>query len=503
VANQTRVDAYDRVVEAALEAARLAGLYVIVRIQDSVDRRLTLVDGGVERQRTTTLAGLGVHAFTQDGAVGFASVDDLRPESARDAVRHAGQLGWAARELGAARSMAPFGLGGIGRARLADTLPRPSDPGVSGGSGDLIQRLIDAQSDLPEIAVGAERTVRTTYHVVDEQWRIARSDGTDLSFGTPHAVTRHELSGRLDGALVRASAAVSGLDGSVIVSGEALAKVERRLRRSVRNAISAHGAAPPVAGSYRLVLEPALAKGLAHEAIGHLCESDVDGSVLMRQGRLRLGEQLARPSVSVVDGPLAGDYVQQPVSANGVPRATVRLVDRGVLRGGLGDPFSHAEAGIPDASACRAASFRDRPTPRMTNIRIEIADAAPLNVDPDLLTADDVALALRRPGLLDRRKPTLYLTGYRGGQAHPRRGDFVFGAGAAYDLTEGGAPRGPVSFSGLAERALASIVAGVGPLCTDAIGTCGKDGSQVTSSGGSHALLVLDPDPDLVITAAS
>ena len=79
----------------------------------------------------------------------------------------------------------------------------------------------------------------------------------------------------------------------------------------------------------------------------------------------------------------------------------------------------------------------------------------------------------------------------------------MFGADAAYDLSDGLTPRGPASFSGLAERALAAIVAGVGPLCTDAIGTCSKDGSRVSSSGGSHALLVLDPDPDLVVTAAT
>lgn len=498
-----RVDAYDRVVEAALVAARAASLYVIVRIQDSVDRRLTLVDGGVERQRTTTLSGLGVHAFTQDGAVGFASVDDLRPEAARDAVQRAGVMARAARELGAARSMAPFGLTSAGRARLLETLPWPGNVDTSGGSGDLVQTLIDAQTDFSTIALGAERTIRMSHHVVDEQWRIARSDGTDLSFATPHAVTRCDLAGRLDRTLARASAAVSGLDSSVTASAEALARLMRRLRRSARDAVAAHGATPPPAGSYRLVLEPALAKGLAHEAIGHLCESDVDGSVLMRKGRLRLGDQLARSTVSVVDGPLPGEYVQQAISANGLPRDAVRLVDSGVLRDGLGDLFSHVEAGIVDASACRAASFRDRPTPRMTNIRIEIGDAAPLEVDPDQLTPDDAAAALRRVGLLDRGQPTLYLTGYRGGQAHPRRGDFVFGASAAYDLVNGGAAYGPVSFSGLAERALASIVAGIGPLCTDAIGTCGKDGSRVTSSGGSHALLVLDPDPDLVITAAS
>jgi predicted Zn-dependent protease len=139
----------------------------------------------------------------------------------------------------------------------------------------------------------------------------------------------------------------------------------------------------------------------------------------------------------------------------------------------------------------------------MTNIRIEIADASPLDVDPDDLTPDDVASALRRAGLLDNGQPTLYLTGYRGGQAHPRRGDFVFGTDAAYALHDGCTPYGPATFSGLAESALAAIVTGLGPLCTDAIGTCSKDGSAVSSSGGSHALLVLDPDPGLIVSAAS
>ena len=86
--------------------------------------------------------------------------------------------------------------------------------------------------------------------------------------------------------------------------------------------------------------------------------------------------------------------------------------------------------------------------------------------------------------------------------AHARRGDFAFGADAAFDLSAGGKPYGPASFTGLAERALVAMVAGVGPLCTDAQGTCGKDGSAVSSSGGSHALLVIDADPDLVVSAA-
>jgi TldD protein len=222
----------------------------------------------------------------------------------------------------------------------------------------------------------------------------------------------------------------------------------------------------------------------------------------MRRRRLRIGERLARDTVTIVDGPLPGDYAAQPFSANGAPRETVTLIDRGVLANGLGDPFTPDESGITSRSACRAASFRDRPSPRMTNIRIEVAGAAELSVEPELLTAEAAAETLHHAGLLERGQPTLFLRGYRGGQAHPRRGDFIFAADAAFDLGEAGAPRSAVSFSGLAERALAAIVAGFGPLSVGVAGTCQKNGSGVSSSGGSHTLLVLDSDPELVVTAA-
>jgi TldD protein len=494
-----RVARYDDAVEAALATARRRGVWLILRIQDAVERRFVVVDGGVERQRTTGSAGIGLHVLTPDGSVGFASVDDVGPEAAAEAVRRASDLAEAARAFEAERLSLPFeALSG----------ERPQLDPAAGGPASWIgpepaRSLVAAQEAIVDVEVGTGRTVRTTHHVVDEEWRVVRSDGCDLSFATPRALTRHELSGRLVGRLVRAAATVSGLDAAATLSASALCRLGRRARGAASQATETVGAPAPRAGSYRLVLGHALAKGLAHEAIGHLCESDVDGSVLMRHGRLRLGERLARETVSVVDGPLPGDYVQQPVSANGVPRQTVALVERGVLSGGLGDLFSAGRAGIPVTGACRAASFRDRPTPRMTNIRIEIADAAPLAVDPDELRPEDVAAALRRAGLLDPKQPTLYLTGYRGGQAHPRRGDFVFGADAAYELTDGVAPRGPASFTGLAERALAAIVAGIGPLCTDAMGRCSKDGSYVSSSGGSHALLVLEPDHDLIVSAAS
>lgn len=492
-----RVSGLDIVVDAALDAARAAGVAAIVRLQDAAERRIVVADGAVERQRTSHRRGLAVHVFTAEGHAGFASTDELTPAGARAAVRDAASLACAAGRAGGEPSTAVWALAEPGRREvvpvyrsLADTPPEWQ-----------ARALLAAQALLAEPPLGPAVSLRTTHHAVDDEWRVARTDGADVAFAMPRAFVRHDLTVRRGEAVGRASVALSGPDACAVLAEDRLGTLARRGRLAAGHAVAAATAPPPPAGSWRLVLDHALAKGLAHEAIGHLCESDVDGSALMRGGRLRLGERLARPSISVVDGPLPGDYAWQPVSANGLDRQTVALVDNGVLAAGLGDLFSAAQAGVAVSGACRAASFRDRPMPRMTNIRIVDADAASLDADPELLTPEDVAAALRRLGLLERGGRTLYLTGYAGGQAHPRRGDFVFGAGCVFDLGEGGAPRRAATFSGLAERALAAIYRGIGPLRTDAIGTCGKDGSIVTSSGGSHALLVLDPDPDLVISA--
>ena len=55
----------------------------------------------------------------------------------------------------------------------------------------------------------------------------------------------------------------------------------------------------------------------------------------------------------------------------------------------------------------------------------------------------------------------------------------------------------PAMFTGSMFGALESIREVFGPLRLDAIGTCGKWGQQVPSSGGSHYFLVLDPHPDV------
>ncbi len=254
-------------------------------------------------------------------------------------------------------------------------------------------------------------------------------------------------------------------------------------------------------GNYKLVIDYALAKGLAHEAFGHASESDgMDTSILGRDGKMRLGEKMGAEIVSITDGPILGDYAYQPVSANGMPRQTVEIMKDGVLVAGLGDLFSAGRAGVPITGAERIESYRNLPIPRMSNIRITVKDPLPFETPFEEITPPELRGRLIQAGFMKEGEEVLYLAGYTGGQVMPKEGDFVFNCVAIYDLSR---PEPllyqPAIFSGKILSALKSIMGGMGELHLDAQGQCGKGGQSVPSSGGSHSFIILDRNENVFI----
>src|SRR5207247_4113100 len=80
-------------------------------------------------------------------------------------------------------------------------------------------------------------------------------------------------------------------------------------------ALGLRGAGRYPAGTYPLLIDYALAKGLAHEAFGHAAEADsFRSSVLAREGRIRSGERVGREIVSVIDEPVPGDHADHPMA---------------------------------------------------------------------------------------------------------------------------------------------------------------------------------------------
>lgn len=489
-----RVDAAQNLVDAAKEAAKQMGIGFILRIQDKKETMVNINNGATEEIATTSLRGMGVQVFSADGYSGFASSDRVNPDEVKTLLDQAMRLADKVKAVAGEKNQAVFGLSPHKERRLLSL----KNPYGSLSLNAIEERLIRMNRELS--AVDPRLSVRTVFRVVDEEWRIARQDGTDTSFTTPRSFIYNSFTAKDEGNTATTYSNLPGSDLSVLVEEENTAKLRKKSVQAAKLALALLTAGTVKSGSYKLVIDYALAKGLAHEAFGHAAETDgMESSILGQEGRMRLGMKVAAPLLSIIDGPVEGDYSYQPISANGIVRQEVRIVDGGVLRAGLADLFSAAAAGVGVTGAGRVESCHHLPLARMTNIRIELSDFIRVTEDFEDITPERLYRILMDNGLIKEGEEVLYLTGFQGGQVNPAFGDFVFNCSGIYKLGPEPVLYRPAIFSGGILTALQSVRAGIGPLKIDAMGTCGKMMQGVPSSGGSHYFLLLDRNPEITI----
>jgi TldD protein len=478
-------------VRSVLAEARGFDGYIIVRAQSRREWSMRLSNGRFERVSTGWDSGLGVQAFTPSGASGLATSDVLVGGVGQRLVEKAIRLARRNEALGTKPN------------RQIWEVPQVQAEGVNPAQKffgeiplvELEERVMSLHSRLRERF--PEGVWQTSYRQVEEEWCIGRTDGTLVSFVVPRAVLMHQGTVRDQGRAQSALIHRSGMDATVLLEESGDHSLERKAMDRAEFARAVCAAPHLPSGHYPLIIDYGLAKGLAHEAFGHAVESDhMKESVLGEEGKLRKGLRVARSGISIVDGPLVGDWAYQPYSANGLLRQTVTIVRDGILEAGLGDIFSAEEAGMPVVGAGRAESYRHIPLPRMSNIRLLVERLIPLTPAEHLL--DEVKVVrdtLLQHGELVEGVKNLLLLGYRGGQVNPKTGDFVFQCDGIIDVADPDLPiYQPSIFSGKILSALEAIRAGLGEGHYDAIGTCGKGGQSVPSSGGSHRYLLMDAD---------
>jgi len=255
-------------------------------------------------------------------------------------------------------------------------------------------------------------------------------------------------------------------------------------------------------GSYRILIDAHLTGGLVHEAFGHAAESDAvyRGSILSDKGCFRRGMRVGPEKISIVDGPLDYDWGDQPFSADGFPRRTVTIVERGVLKEALADAFTARPIGAEPAGAERVQGYAFVPIPRMSNIRLEIEDCLPWECDFEDLSAQQLYHFLLQNHVVEPAEEVLFLSGYRGGQVNSTSGDFVFNCSLMFRLKNGQATLcAPTIFSGNIFAVLDSIRLGIGRRHLNRSGMCGKQGQKVPTSGGGPLFTLIDPHPDIRI----
>lgn len=470
--------------------ARAAGVMLIWRAQARTIQRIVVRNGVSESTTISSGSGHGVQVVTPGGHTALAARDDLRPEPALDLLARVIRTASEGAALGLERHVLPDLPVVRGRAEAAD-------PAAFAGLSLERQasRLAELEGEIAARAPGPRLSI--SFRAELDAWRIQRSDGTDVAFAMPRCTLGMRATGGAGGSRHGVSATVWSASPRLLDDETTVALFLRRAERAARLARELPDAPAHPAGSYPLVIDYALAKGLAHEAFGHASEADgFRSSVLARDGRFRVGEQVGADHVSIIDEPVANDHAWQPYSANGLPRERAVLVDHGRLRDGLSDPWSAGPGGVRLTAAARAESYASPPMPRMTNIRIECDQPLAAAGEFDDYDPERVRELLDRAGVLRRHPRMVYLSGYSGGQVNATSGDFVFNCKAIHVI----GPREialhrPAIFSGSMIGALHAVREAFGPLRLDAIGYCGKWGQSVPSSGGSHYFLVLDPDP--------
>jgi TldD protein len=445
-----------------------------------------LKSGVVEEVATSSGSGHGVHAITDDGRTALGSRDDFLPEPA---------LALLERTIAAAGAGQALGVPGNEVAAMERIEARAIPDGI--GAFDeldltaVARRLGELEREIAGRVPGV--VLSLAYQADLDGWRIVRSDGSDVLFAMPRCVVRIAASSAGD-ARHTVGAAVASPHPSLLDDPSTIATFLARAEAAARLAALLPDAPSHPAGSFPLVIDYALAKGLAHEAFGHASEADgFRSSILAIDGRFRAGEVVGASHVSIVDEPKSGDHAWQPFSASGGRRLRATIVDRGRLGDALTDPWSSARSGARLTHADRAESFRAAPLPRMSNIRIEVDGPLPAPGQFEDYGPEEVRELIAAAGVFARHPKVVFLSGYSGGQVNPATGDFVFNCKAIYVLDASGATlHKPAIFSGSMFGALKSIREGFGPLLLDAIGTCGKWGQNVPSSGGSHYFLTLD-----------
>ncbi|MBA7605336.1 hypothetical protein ES703_12467 [subsurface metagenome] len=246
--------------------------------------------------------------------------------------------------------------------------------------------------------------------------------------------------------------------------------LHQEVKEAAQRAVALLSAPQFKGGEYTVVLDPVLAGVFAHEAFGHLSESDF----VYENDRLKdimvLGRRFGGKHLNIVDGALIpglrGSYKYDD---EGVPATRTYLIKEGVLVGRLHSRQTAAKMGEEPTGNARALNYRHPPPFRMTNTLIE-----PQNVSFEDMIADI------REGV--------YVKNWYGGMTSMEM--FTFSAGEAYMIRNGKVAEllRPVVLTGNVFTTLENIDAIGNDLEMNQGGGCGKGAQSPlpVSNGSPH-----------------
>jgi TldD protein len=437
-----------------LEAAvrGLGADYTEVRFEEAEATRIAYRGRDLDDIGRTRSAGGCVRALVRGGwgFVSFNGLDDL-PARARLAVEQA---------RAAAADETHWTPGEPVRAVVRPAIKRdPRTVGLAEKKA-ILDRHVDLIWSQPKIQTATLRyadSAKTVYFANSEGAAIEQSR-IDLAYGGS-AMAR-------DGDDVQQGV----LSVGALNDFSLMERLDDKVREMAEKAVAFLDAPYAEGGEYTVVLDPVLAGVFAHEAFGHLSESDF----LYENPRMRelmaLGRRFGGKHLNIVDGAavpgLRGSFAYDD---EGTPARRTDLIREGVLVGRLHSRETAAVMGERPTGNARAIDYRHPPIVRMTNTFIE-----PGEVSFEEMIADI--------------KLGIYAKNWYGGTTTMEQ--FTFSAGEAYMIRDGTVAEliRPVVLSGNLFTTLENLDMVGNDLSMSEGGGCGKGGQSPlpVSDGGPH-----------------
>lgn len=474
-------------------------VYTIIRLQYKRNGRVIYKNSRLDTVSESEMEGVGVQLFTRDGESVIGSSNEVTEDEVRALLDRSlkvlrssgGQIEGKNKEI--------WSVPKFNERRIVET-PFSLD---EVGFDTIKEKLLEHHKVMATVDESYEGDLSLTSFVacIEEEWRIVRGDGSSVHWNVPRCMLFDSFTVRRGGGASATRANYHERDLRVLLDPKHLEEYRASAYRFRRMAYDLRGAPRIKGGQYKIVIDPALAKGLAHEAFGHAAESDAIRfhSILGENEKFRVGLPVCDEKISIVDSSVEGDWAYAPFSSNGLPRESVSIIDKGILKASLADVYSAREIGCDITGASRLESYGDVPIPRMSNIRLEISDPLPWD-NPNDRAPEKLHRYLKDRELINSDEEVLYLSGYRGGQVNPKLGDYVFNCQAIYKFHGGETTlHQPGLFSGKVLETLESIKLGIGPNSIHHSGTCGKAGQGVPSSGGGPLFTIIDKHPAIHI----
>ena len=326
------------------------------------------------------------------------------------------------------------------------------------------KQLLDEYNDII-LSSPSIQSSNISYRDAKRKVFFANSEGSYIEQEKPDLSLRLNAIARANNEVRQAGLSLGSRGDFVAIEG-----LQQQVKELARRAAALLSAPHVKGGEYTVILDPVLAGVFAHEAFGHLSESDhVYQNEQLRQimtlGRSFGGKQLNIIDDATIPG-LRGSYQYDD---EGVPASRAYLIREGILEGRLHSRETAARMGEKPTGNARAINYLFPPIVRMTNTFIEPGDSS-------------------FEEMLGEVQEGVYVKDWYGGMTSLEM--FTFSSGEAYMIRQGKLAEllCPVMLTGNIFVTLGNIDAIGNDLEMNQGGGCGKGGQSPlpVSNGSPH-----------------